>query len=104
MTLLTTIKSLLKANKHLRGDDKELMWEYWKIQGYVKNGYITHDNFMKAEIPENIRRCRQKIQETDPSLRPDSSVYKGRQEKAQEMKIRVAVFNDVDNTMRYEYR
>ncbi len=70
MKLYDLIKKLLIENPELRDSDKKLMWKVWQIEGIVSDGSIAYDSFIerKTTSPESIRRCRQKIQETTPSL------------------------------------
>jgi hypothetical protein len=86
------VLQILNNNEKARNSDKHLIWEFWVEEGRAEksetdkfdtylDGYISQLNFMSATSPESIRRCRQKIQETHPELRPTSEVAIQRRKK-----------------------
>jgi hypothetical protein len=87
------VLQILNNNEKARNSDKHLIWEFWVEEGLASNehevigegiyeeGYIDQVSFIRATSPESIRRCRQKIQETHPELRPTSEVAIQRRKK-----------------------
>jgi ribosomal protein S30 len=89
------VKRLLNEDKKYQTSDLALVARIWfddiekitygsihevtaiKLLDMLRNGDLTKS--------ESITRCRRKIQEKEPSLR-DTNVYKGRVEKAREMR------------------
>ena len=89
------IKELLESNSVYRDSDLSLMARIWyddieritygsvdqvtavKFLDMLRNGDLTKS--------ESVTRCRRKIQQKEPALR-DDTVYKGRIEKAREMR------------------
>lgn len=96
---ITNIKNrvtyLLQKYEHLRNDDHKLIASmyYHMAQLRIKNDKYSAMDFLKDfsigkyPSPESIRRCRQKIQEDNPSLRGSS--YKERQSKAKIFKTQI---------------
>lgn len=79
MKVYDTVKRLLIEQPKLRDSDKALAWEVWKKQGVIFTApsgaqIMTFDSFKKAKSTETIRRTRQKIQETIPTLRSSQPV------------------------------
>lgn len=85
MKLYDLIKKLLMEDVELRNSDKKLIWATWQELG-LANESITYENFLKDKcpLPESIRRCRQKIQETHPELEATVKVKKLRKERARQ--------------------
>lgn len=80
--LYVLVEKLLRSNPELRDSDRLLIWEIWKLQGIVSMGTISMTAFVqKAQLPENIRRTRQKIQEKYPELRSSFSIQTAKKEK-----------------------
>lgn len=87
------VLQILNNDEKARNSDKHLIWKFWVEEGFAFNGgynsrednyqdgYINQSGFMSATSPESIRRCRQKIQETHPELRPTSEVAISRRKK-----------------------
>ncbi len=75
----TLVKDILTDNKEARGNDRRLYLELLKTTGYDTNVSIEQF-FLNDDYPnlESIRRVRQKIQEKNPSLRPDETVRNSR--------------------------
>lgn len=96
---ITNIKNrvtlLLKKYEHLRDDDNKLIASIYYNMAKMRikdNQYSAIEflgDFSKGiyPSPESIRRCRQKIQEQDPSLRGAS--YNERKTKAKIFKTKI---------------
>jgi hypothetical protein len=67
--------SILRTHPDTRSSDKRLIWKVWIEQGIIQENnlfeYISREDFWKAKSTETIRRCRQKIQQLHPELKPD---------------------------------
>lgn len=73
MNIYNMVKGLLEKYPALRDSDKKLIWSVWIKLGSVKNGAISMDNYLKAEIEESITRARRMVQEHHSEL--SSSVW-----------------------------
>lgn len=83
MKLYDKIKLLLHEHPELRDSDKLLQWRLWARQGYVMNGTLSFESYMKHALlsPETIRRTRQKVQQDFPDLRSSVRIQKFKDEK-----------------------
>lgn len=77
------VYQILVKEPETRNSDKELIWEFFKSLGLIKNfewyaetkEFISKDAFCSSltTSTETIRRIRQKIQEKNPELQPTNS-------------------------------
>jgi hypothetical protein len=79
--LYDSVKDLLMKYPKLRDSDRLLIWNVWGMGGYVKQGAITKEDFLRAPHTESIRRVRQKIQEQHPELQSSEEVRFAKKEK-----------------------
>ena len=98
------IRNALGDDPSLRDSDKKLMWRVWQEQGLATSSYITYEQFIAAELPENVRRTRQKVQEDHKELASSKSVAfaRKRKEKLKGMFVyhnKIPVFNYDTNTV-----
>lgn len=91
--LYDLVKKLLQEKEELRGDDDLLYLTVIRIvHPYWNNGRITTDienatigefftSRKSAKLPtfESVTRCRRKVQEENPALRPREAIQKGRE-------------------------
>lgn len=85
MTQRDKVVNLLETIPQTRENDNLL------IAYYIKDVYQLQNTFdialrLNTNVYESIRRCRQKIQETNPSLRPSDTVYRARLKKESEIR------------------
>lgn len=85
MRVADRVMMLLEKEPRTRENDNLL------IAYFLKDEYGLQNTFdvalqIKGNVYESIRRARQKIQETNPTLRPSEEVYNARME--QERRIR----------------
>jgi predicted transcriptional regulator len=83
------IEKMLKERKSLRDSDNQLIKAVWISQVKTLNNMSAADllNMLasgRLVNPETVRRCRQKIQEENPSLR--GKTYRMRKSIGKEMK------------------
>lgn len=78
------VKRMLEDSPMLRDSDRKLIWRVWSDLGFVTGRAIIYEDFMKAPLPETIRRIRQKIQEKHPNLRSSQSVMEAKIDKQYE--------------------
>lgn len=79
--LYDCVKDLLMKYPKLRDSDRLLIWNVYGIGGYIKNGTISREDFLRAPHTESIRRVRQKIQEQHPQLQSSLAVHQAKKEK-----------------------
>jgi hypothetical protein len=68
------VLDLLKNYLETRSSDKVLIWSVWANLGFTFNNTINYRDFILAPSSETIRRCRQKIQEIHPELKPSKEI------------------------------
>ena len=97
--LYDLVKKLLQEKEELRGDDDLLYLTVIRIvHPYWNNGRITTDienatigefftSRKSAKLPtfESITRCRRKVQEERPDLKPCEKIQEARDDKREEM-------------------
>lgn len=85
MRVMDRVQMLLERDPKTRENDNLLIAYFLKDEYGIQN---TFDVAMqiKGNVYESIRRARQKIQETNPMLRPSDEVYRARME--QEARVR----------------
>lgn len=77
------VRSVLQDYPATRSDDKKLVWQIWILQGAVKDGKITRDNFFeKAMMPSTITRARRLVQADYADLRATEGVQARRKDLA----------------------
>ena len=81
--LYLVIKELLTEKPELRDSDKKLLWAVWEKEGHVFAGKLSYGAFLSPSLTsaETIRRTRQKIQETTPSLRASQAIQSMRKRR-----------------------
>ena len=88
MKVKDRVMMLLETKPKTRGDDNLL------IVYFIKQEYGLRDTFeiakkVNTNLYESVRRARQKVQETNPLLKPDDKISKARANK--EKKVRRSV-------------
>jgi hypothetical protein len=85
------VKSILENNKNTRDCDRMLISVLWKedlskIGKLFLSAYVMLETFKNGELtsPETIRRCRQRLQEENESLR--GYKYKLRKQLGEEVR------------------
>lgn len=79
MTIREKVEEILNEIPQARGDDRLLIAYFIKDVYKVQNTFdIALSKEIKGNIYESIRRARQKVQETNPTLRPPEAIYKAR--------------------------
>ena len=79
MTTREKVEQLLTEIPQTRGDDRLLIAYFLKDVYKVQNTFdIALNKNIKGNVYESIRRARQKVQETNPLLRPADDIYKAR--------------------------
>ena len=109
--LYSLVKKLLQEKEELRGDDDLLYLSVIRIvHPYWNNGRITTDienatigefftSRKSAKLPtfESVTRCRRKVQEEIPDLKPCKKIQKARTKREEEFynwsKLKQAEFN-----------
>ena len=76
------VEWVLKNKPESRNDDKLLMREVWKLQGFHLNDQMF-EKFRKSASPESIRRTRQKFQ-MEGKYKASEEVNEQRYEKFKE--------------------
>jgi hypothetical protein len=64
------VKQILTDYPNTRNSDKDLIWKFWKEEGFVLFDQISFYEFKKSTSPESICRARRKVQELWPQLEP----------------------------------
>ena len=91
------VQHLLATKPHLRDDDNKLIASVWfnelKEKGYSPNTMSGFDLLKeiadnKLTNPESIRRCRAKLQETNPKLRGKVYYERHKEKKIVEIDLR----------------
>ena len=85
MRVSDRVQILLEKEPKTRENDNLLIAYFLKDEYGLSNTFDVALN-IKGNIYESIRRARQKIQETNPMLRPSEEIYKARME--QERRVR----------------
>jgi len=80
MNVRTKVEQILREVPQTRDNDNLL------IAYFIKDVYKLQNTFdialqFKTNVYESIRRARQKVQETNPTLRPSLEVYEARLKK-----------------------
>ena len=85
MRVSDRVQMLLEKEPKTRENDNLLIAYFLKDEYGLSN---TFDIALKVRgnVYESIRRARQKIQETNPMLRPSDEVYKARMREEQRMR------------------
>lgn len=79
MLIKDKVEQLLTEVPQTRDNDRLLIARTLDEMFNIKNLYdVALCKEIKGNIYETIRRCRAKIQETNPSLRPSEEVYRAR--------------------------
>ena len=91
--LYDLVKKLLQEKEELRGDDDLLYlsvirivhphWNNGRITTNIENmpigEFFAERKNMKLPTYESVSRCRRKLQEENPALRPREAIQKGRE-------------------------
>ena len=85
MNMRDKIADLLERIPQTRENDNLLIAYFMKDVYHVQNTFDIALQF-NTNVYESIRRARQKIQETNPQLRPSEEVYKARLKKEAEVR------------------
>lgn len=85
MKVADRVTNLLERIPQTRGNDN-LLIAYFIKEEYGYQNTFDIALYIKGNIYETIRRSRQKIQETNPMLRPSEEIYRSRM--AQEQRVR----------------
>lgn len=85
MRVSDRVQMLLEQNPKTRENDNLLIAYFLKDEYGLSN---TFDIALKVRgnVYESIRRARQKIQETNPMLRPSDEVYRARMREEQRVR------------------
>jgi hypothetical protein len=93
-TIKEKVEKLLKNEPHLRDDDNKLISNFYFFEvGKNTINQMSAMDFLKLlstgnlTAPETIRRCRQKLQEENPSLRGE--LFNKRQKRGSEMSFEI---------------
>lgn len=85
MNIRTKVEQILNEIPQARENDNLLIAYFMKDEYKLQNTFDIALQF-KTNVYESIRRARQKVQETNPSLRPSKEVYEARLKKEQEVR------------------
>lgn len=66
--IYTVVRNLLRDNQLYRNSDRALIWAILELQGHVKNGQLSREDFLDSIAFESITRARRKVQEDYPEL------------------------------------
>lgn len=80
MNVRTKVEQILKEIPQTRENDNLLIAYFMKDEFKLQNTFDIALQF-KTNVYESIRRARQKVQETNPTLRPSREVYEARLKK-----------------------
>ena len=80
MNVRTKVEQILKEIPPTRENDNLLIAYFMKDEFKLQNTFDIALQF-KTNVYESIRRARQKVQETNPTLRPSREVYEARLKK-----------------------
>lgn len=92
------VKDILRTNSLARENDRVLYLEILKSFGCDMN-MTVESFFMGTDYPniESIRRCRQKVQEKYPSLRPPEEIYLKRHKSLRQEYVDYALDKEEEN-------
>ena len=85
MRVSDRVQILLEKEPKTRENDNLLIAYFLKDEYGLSNTFDIALN-IKGNIYESIRRARQKIQETNPMLRPSDEVYQARMREEQRVR------------------
>ena len=80
MNVREKVEEILKEIPQARENDNLLIAYFMKDEYKLQNTFDIALQF-KTNVYESIRRARQKVQETNPTLRPSREVYEARLKK-----------------------
>jgi hypothetical protein len=80
MNVRTKVEQILREVPQTRDNDNLLIAYFIKDVWKLQNTFDIALQF-KTNVYESIRRARQKVQETNPTLRPSPEVYEARLKK-----------------------
>ena len=80
MNVREKVEEILKEIPQARENDNLLIAYFMKDEYKLQNTFDIALQF-KTNVYESIRRARQKVQETNPTLRPSREVYEDRLKK-----------------------
>lgn len=80
MNVRAKVEQILKEIPQARENDNLLIAYFMKDEYKLQNTFDIALQF-KTNVYESIRRARQKVQETNPTLRPSREVYEARLKK-----------------------
>lgn len=80
MNVREKVEEILKEIPQARENDNLLIAYFMKDEFKLQNTFDIALQF-KTNVYESIRRARQKVQETNPTLRPSREVYEARLKK-----------------------
>lgn len=83
MNVRTKVEQILQEIPQARENDNLLIAYFMKDEYKLQNTFDIALQF-KTNVYESIRRARQKVQETNPALRPSREVYEARLKKEEE--------------------
>jgi hypothetical protein len=81
MSTYLLVKQILTDHPAARNSDRDLLWRCWEALGYVYNGRLSKDAFLKLPPSESITRARRKLQKAYPKLQAVKEVQEGRAKK-----------------------
>lgn len=85
MNVREKVEEILKGIPQARENDNLLIAYFMKDEYKLQNTFDIALQF-KTNVYESIRRARQKVQETNPLLRPSKEVYEARLKKEAEIR------------------
>lgn len=85
MNVRAKVEQILSEIPQARENDNLLIAYFMKDEFKLQNTFDIALQF-KTNVYESIRRARQKVQETNPLLRPSKEVYEARLKKEAEIR------------------
>lgn len=85
MNVRAKVEQILTEIPQARENDNLLIAYFMKDEYKLQNTFDIAIQF-KTNVYESIRRARQKVQETNPLLRPSKDVYEARLKKEAEIR------------------
>jgi len=85
MNMRDKIADLLERIPQTRENDNLLIAYFLKDEYHIQNTFDVALQF-NTNVYESVRRARQKIQETNPQLRPAEQVYRARLRREAEIR------------------
>lgn len=85
MNVREKVEEILKEIPQARENDNLLIAYFMKDEYKLQNTFDIALQF-KTNVYESIRRARQKVQETNPTLRPSREVYEARLKKESDVR------------------